>query len=74
MRNVIVMKELTKREKEILVHVLNGLSDKEIAEKEFVELSTVKTHVQNIYKHYNIHSRIKLIVKFYKQNRRVKKQ
>ena len=52
---------------------MNGLTDKEISEREFIELSTVKTHVHNIYKYYNVHSRIKLVVKLYKQRWRVKK-
>ena len=41
---------LTKREKEILNDMLLGLSDKEIAEKEFIGLCTAKTHVSNIYR------------------------
>ena len=68
------MKELSRREKEILKHILNGLTDNEIAEKEFIELSTVKTHVHNIYKYYGVHSRIKLVVQLYKKKWRSKKQ
>lgn len=41
---------LTTREKEILKDMLLGLSDREIAEKEFIGLCTAKTHVGNIYK------------------------
>lgn len=46
---------------------MDGLSDKEIAEKEVVELSTVKSHVNNIYKYFGVHTRTKLIVTIFKQ-------
>lgn len=64
------MKELSKREKQILKHVINGLTDKEIAEKEFIEISTVKSHIRNIYKYFNVHSRIKLVVMLLKKERK----
>ena len=41
--------KLTNKEFEILVEMYNGLTNKEISEKNFVSLSTVKTHVQKIY-------------------------
>lgn len=49
------------------MHLMDGLSDKEIAEKEVVELSTVKSHVNNIYKYFGVHTRTKLIVTIFKQ-------
>jgi DNA-binding CsgD family transcriptional regulator len=41
--------DLTKREAEILGDLLQGLSYKEIGNKKFVSLATVKTHLHNIY-------------------------
>ena len=49
------------------MHLMDGLTDKEIAEKEVVELSTVKSHVNNIYKYFGVHTRTKLIVTIFKQ-------
>lgn len=60
-------KDLSIRQKEILKHLMDGLTDKEIAEKEFIELSTVKTHIYRIFRFYGVNSRIKLIVKLYKE-------
>jgi len=51
---------LTRKEKEILTLLLNDLSNKEIAEKLFVELSTVKTHINNIYLKLGVRNRSEL--------------
>ena len=49
--------KLTQQEKKILELLLTDASNKDIAEQLFVSLSTVKTHVNNIYKKYDIQSR-----------------
>ncbi|MFC4722295.1 LuxR C-terminal-related transcriptional regulator [Geojedonia litorea] len=48
---------LTKQEQNILDLLLQDKSNKDIAEALFVSLSTVKTHVNNIYKKLNVQSR-----------------
>lgn len=48
---------LTIKEKQILLLVDDGLSNKEIAEKLNIELSTVKSHVSRIYQKTNIQNR-----------------
>jgi NarL family two-component system response regulator LiaR len=40
---------ISKRELEVLSLMANGLSNEEIADKLFVSLNTVKTHISNIY-------------------------
>jgi DNA-binding CsgD family transcriptional regulator len=49
--------QLTKQEQNILNLLLEDKSNKEIAETLFVSLSTIKTHVNNIYKKLNVQSR-----------------
>jgi len=49
--------QLTKQEQNILSLLLEEKSNKEIADALFVSLSTVKTHVNNIYKKLNVSSR-----------------
>lgn len=49
--------QLTKQEQTILELLLEEKSNKEIADALFVSVSTVKTHVNNIYKKLNVQSR-----------------
>ena len=49
--------QLTKQEENILNLLLDEKSNKDIAEALFVSVSTVKTHVNNIYKKLNVQSR-----------------
>ncbi len=54
---------LSQREIEVLGLINSGLSNKEIAEKLFVSLSTVKTHINNIYKILEVKNRREAIEK-----------
>jgi DNA-binding NarL/FixJ family response regulator len=55
---------LSKREKEILQLLVEGLSYKQIAAQCFVSLDTISTHIKKIYSKLNIHSRSELSAKF----------
>lgn len=57
---------LTTKEKEIVDAIASGLSNKEIAQKLFVSLNTIKTHTNNIYKKLRVNSRAQLIEKLNK--------
>ncbi|MBO4689395.1 MAG: helix-turn-helix transcriptional regulator [Paludibacteraceae bacterium] len=48
--------ELSKREKEILKHVYDGLSIQDIAEAMYLSPHTVKNHIRNAYARLDIHS------------------
>lgn len=48
--------ELSEREKDVIRHVVRGLSNKEIAEKMFISANTVMTHRRNIARKTQIHS------------------
>lgn len=49
--------ELTQKELSILAQIAAGKSNKEIAAENFVELSTVKTHINNIYSKLDVNNR-----------------
>lgn len=53
--------DITPRESEIIREVCNGLSNKEIADKLFITLQTVKDHTHRIYIKTNVKSRVQLI-------------
>ncbi|MCR5250070.1 MAG: response regulator transcription factor [Lachnospiraceae bacterium] len=55
--------DFTEREVEILEELVAGLSNKEIAEKLFLEVSTVKMHISNMLQKTGYHSRLELAVK-----------
>jgi WD40 repeat protein/serine/threonine protein kinase len=58
-----VVELLTQREQEILQLIIEGLSNKEIAQKLVVTLSTVKWYVGQIYDKLGVRSRVQAIVR-----------
>ena len=53
--------EITKREKEVIHEICNGLSNQQIADKLFISLQTVKDHTHRIYGKTSCTSRAQLI-------------
>jgi DNA-binding CsgD family transcriptional regulator len=53
--------EVSPRETDIVREICNGLSNKEISEKLFISLQTVKDHTHHIYIKTNVRSRVQLI-------------
>ena len=58
--NNIATHPLTLREVEVLRYLNEGNTNKEISEKLFISLNTVKTHIKNIYSKLNVNKRIEL--------------
>ncbi|MCG6879338.1 MAG: LuxR C-terminal-related transcriptional regulator [Deltaproteobacteria bacterium] len=54
---------LSKRELEVLSLIKAGRSNQEIAEELFISLSTVKTHIRNIYEKISVHSRTQALIR-----------
>ena len=54
-------KLLTKRENEIFMLLVEGYTHKQIAETLEISISTVKTHVENLYDKLNIHDRVYML-------------
>jgi len=55
---------LTEREKEILQLLIKGNSYKEIAAALFISVETLNSHIKNIYRKLNVHSRSELAAKY----------
>jgi DNA-binding CsgD family transcriptional regulator len=53
--------EVSPRESEVIREICNGLSNKEISDKLFISLQTVKDHSHHIYIKTNVKSRVQLI-------------
>ena len=58
------IKLLTEREKDIALMIADGLSNKEIAQKQKIALSTVKGHIHHIFEKAGVTDRIALALKF----------
>lgn len=63
-RKKVSVAPLSKQETTVKNLILKGKSNKEIAEELFISLSTVKTHITNIYHKLNISNRDELTSKF----------
>lgn len=53
--------EVSPRESDVILEICNGLSNKEISDKLFINLQTVKDHTHHIYIKTNVKSRVQLI-------------
>lgn len=54
---------LSKSEKDVLVYLIQGISNKEIGDKLFVTEKTIKFHLTNIYRKHDVKSRSELVAK-----------
>lgn len=59
----IQLSELSKREKEVLHLLTEGLNNQEIADRLFVSLPTIKTHISNLFVKLEVKSRSQAIIK-----------
>jgi len=55
------MQPLSDREKEILIFLANGVSNKEMAQKLFVSENTIKFHLKNVYSKLGVANRLQAI-------------
>jgi DNA-binding NarL/FixJ family response regulator len=53
-----MLKQLTRREREVLGLLAEGMSGRDIAERLFLSRNTVRTHIQNILTKLQVHSRL----------------
>src|SRR5262249_10713141 len=54
---------LTPKEYEILRSLADGLDYKQIAERHFISIDTVRAHIRHIYEKLNVHTKSEAVVK-----------
>ena len=59
--------QLSKREKEVLIELVEGNPLKTIADKLFISLETVRTHVKHIYGKLHVANRTEAVIKAIQQ-------
>jgi LuxR family maltose regulon positive regulatory protein len=57
-----IVEPLSKRELEVLFCLAEGLSNREVAQRLTISLTTVKTHTRNIYRKLDVNSRMQAVV------------
>lgn len=60
--------KLTKRETEILIQLSKGLNYNNISDNLIISPSTVRKHIENIYKKLQVHSKMEAVMKAQKRN------
>lgn len=63
LNKALVRAGISSREKDIIRLMLDGFGNREIAERLFISLNTVKTHNRNIFRKMNVRSRFELAMK-----------
>ena len=58
-----MIEPLSEREHEVLLLIAEGLSNREIAQRLFLSLSTIKVHTYNMYGKLGVHSRTQAVAK-----------
>ena len=58
-----MLNHLTEKEFEVLNDIYEGRTNKQMSEKHFVSINTIKTHIQKIYDKLDVHSRSETIAK-----------
>jgi DNA-binding NarL/FixJ family response regulator len=59
--------DLTNREQEILNSLSEGLDYKQIADRHFISLDTVRGHIRHIYEKLHVHSKSEAVAKAFRQ-------
>lgn len=54
---------LTERERDVLVGLVDGLTYQQIADRTFISLDTVRTHVRHIYEKLHVHSKSEAVAR-----------
>lgn len=60
--------KLSKRETEVLEQLSKGLKYNDIAENLFISPSTIRKHIENIYKKLHVHNKMEAVIKAQKHN------
>jgi DNA-binding NarL/FixJ family response regulator len=62
-----VCEDLTPRELEVLKALVAGMEYKQIAQRHFISLDTVRNHIRHIYEKLHVHSKTEAVTKALKQ-------
>ena len=61
-------KKLTARELQVMYYVAEGLNNREVAERMYLSVHTIKAHLESIYSKLSVHNKIQALVYAIKNN------
>lgn len=61
-------KKLTERELQVMYYVAEGLNNREVAERMYLSVHTIKAHLESIYLKLSVHNKIQALVYAIKNN------
>ena len=56
--------QASKREQEVIIKLMKGLTQKEIADKLFISPKTVEVHIRNLFHKFNVKNTTELVSKY----------
>jgi DNA-binding CsgD family transcriptional regulator len=59
--------DLTARERDLLKSLADGLDYKQIADRHFISIDTVRNHIRHIYEKLHVHSKSEAVAKAFRQ-------
>lgn len=60
-QELVLLQSLTRRERAVLVLLGQGLESDDIADRLSISEHTVRTHLQNVHRKLNVHSRLEIV-------------
>ena len=60
--------ELPARQREVIQHLFDGMSDKQIAERIGIALPTVRSHLRRMYTRFEVQDRTELVLFFVREH------
>ena len=65
------MKDISKREMEVMALISESMTNEEIAQKLFLSAKTVKTHIRNIFEKTGIRNRVEAVLLYIRYKQRI---
>jgi len=63
-----MQQHLTEREKELMKFLVTGMTNTQLAKEMIISVHTIKSMLENLFRKFNVHSRLELVVSYLKKD------